>query len=165
MNESKMDNLLKRLQRLEQDNRSLKILGSLVVIVLSMVLLMGATQSKQSEIIDVIRARQFTLVDKDGTARAGMGILPDGTVVIGLIDKNGTLRTGLRLSANGATGLSVHTGEGKAASLIAEPDNGKVHLDLTDKNLNVRASLAIEADGSPSLILRDENGNVTLSLP
>ncbi|MCH7570732.1 MAG: hypothetical protein IH919_09235 [Deltaproteobacteria bacterium] len=61
MNESKMDNLLKRLKRLEQDNRSLKILGSLVVIVLSVVLLMGATQSKQSEIIEVIRARQFTL--------------------------------------------------------------------------------------------------------
>ncbi|MCZ6906312.1 MAG: hypothetical protein O7G28_03390, partial [Deltaproteobacteria bacterium] len=93
------------------------------------------------------------------------GILPDGTVAIGLIDNDGTLRTGLRLSANGATGLSVHTGEGKAASLIAEPDNGKVHLDLTDKNLNVRASLPIETDGSPSLILRDENENVTLSLP
>lgn len=94
-----------------------------------------------------------------------MVILSDGTVVIGLIDNDGTLRTGLRLSANGATGLSVHTGEGKAASLIAEPDNGKVHLALTDKNLNVRASLAIETDGSPSLILRDENGNVTLRLP
>ena len=119
MNESKMDNLLKRLKRLEQDNRSLKILGSLVVIVLSVVLLMGATQSKQSEIIELIRARQFTLVDKDGTASSGMGILPDGTAVIPLIDNDGTLRTGLRLSANGATGLSVHTGEGKAASLIA----------------------------------------------
>ncbi len=165
MNESKMDNLLKRLQRLEHDNRSLKILGSLVVIVLSVVLLMGATQRNKSEIIEVIRARQLTLVDKDGTARAGMGILPDGTVVIGLIDNDGTLRTGLRLSVNGATGLSVHTGEGKAASLIAEPGNGRVHLDLTDKNLNVRASMAIEADGSPSLILRDENGNVILSLP
>ncbi len=166
MNESKMDNLLKRLKRLEQDNRSLKILlGSLVVIVLSVVLLMGTTQSKQSEIIEVIRARQFTVEDKHGTARAGMGILPDGTAVIGLIDNDGTLRTGLRLSANGATGVSVHTGEGKAASLIAEPDNGKVHLALTDKNLNVRASLAIETDGSPSLILRDEYGNVTLSLP
>ncbi len=123
MDESKMDNLLKRLQCMEQDNRSLKMLGSLVVIVLSVVLLMGATQRKQSEIIEVIRARQFTLVDKGGTARAGMGILPDGTVVIGLIDKKGTLRTGLRLSVNGATGLSVHTGEGKAASLVAEPNN------------------------------------------
>ncbi len=94
-----------------------------------------------------------------------MGILSDGTVVIGLIDNDGTLRTGLRLSANGATGLSVHTGEGKAASLIAEPDNGKLELDRTDKNLNVRASLAIEVDGSPSLILRDESRNATLSLP
>lgn len=103
MNESKMDNLLKRLQRLEQDNRSLKILGSLVVIVLSVVLLMGATQSKQFEIIEVIQARQFTLVDKDGTARTGMGILSDGTVVIGLIDKDWTQRTGLRLSTNGTT--------------------------------------------------------------
>ena len=55
-------------------------------------------------------------------------ILPDGTIVVGLIDNDGTLRTSLRLSANGATGLSVHTGEGKAASLISEPDNGKVHL-------------------------------------
>lgn len=61
MNESKMDNLLKRLQRLEHDNRSLKILGSLVVIVLSVVLLMGATQRNKSEIIEVIRARQLTL--------------------------------------------------------------------------------------------------------
>jgi len=74
------------------------------VIVLSVVLLMGTAQSKQSEIMEVIRARQFTMVDKDGTARAGMGILPDGTVVIGLIDKKGTLCTGLRLSVNGATG-------------------------------------------------------------
>ncbi len=94
-----------------------------------------------------------------------MGNLPDGTVVIGLSDKKGTLRTSLRLSANGATGLSIHTGAGKADSLIAEPDNGKVELNRTDKHLKVRASLAIEADGSPSLILRDENRNATLSLP
>jgi len=98
MSESKMDNLLMRLRHLEKDNRSLKIPENLVVIVLSVVLLMGTAPSKQSEIKEVIRARQFTLVDKDGTARAGMGILPDGTVVIGLSDKKGTLRTALRLS-------------------------------------------------------------------
>ncbi len=65
------------------------------MIVLSVVLLMGTAQSKQSEIIEVVRARQFTLVDKDGTSRAGMGNLPDGTAVIGLIDNKGTLRTSL----------------------------------------------------------------------
>ena len=102
MNQPEMEYWVMRLDRLEQENRLLKILGSLVVLVLSVFLLTGATNIDPSKIIEVIRARQITLVDKDGTARAGMGILPDGTVTIGLLDKNGTLRTGLRLSDKGS---------------------------------------------------------------
>ncbi len=165
MNQPEMEYWVMRLDRLEQENRLLKILGSLVVLVLSVFLLTGATNIDPSKIIEVIRARQITLVDKDGTARAGMGILPDGTVTIGLLDKNGTLRTGLRLSDKGSTGLTIHVREGKAASLVAEPSNGMVRLALTDENLNVRASLTVAADGSPSLVLRDENGNATFSMP
>ncbi|MFQ5917560.1 MAG: hypothetical protein ACE5I0_07100 [Candidatus Binatia bacterium] len=89
MNQPEIEILVMRLDRLEQENRRLKILGSLVIFLLSVVLLTGATQSDPSKIIDLIWARQFTLVDKDGTARAGMGILPDGTVTIGLLDKKG----------------------------------------------------------------------------
>jgi 2-polyprenyl-6-methoxyphenol hydroxylase-like FAD-dependent oxidoreductase len=165
MNQPEMEYWIIRLDRLEQENRRLKILGSIVVFVLSVVLLTGATQIDPSKIIEVIRARQITLVDKDGTARAGMGILPDGTVTIGILDTQGTLRTGLRLSDKGSTGLTVHVREGKAVSLVAEPANGMVRLALTDENLNVRAALTVAADGSPSFVLRDKEGNAIVKIP
>jgi len=67
MNETSMDKLVQRLDRLERENRWLKILGLLVVVALSLSLLTGATKSERSKIVNEVRARRFVLVDGDNS--------------------------------------------------------------------------------------------------
>ena len=77
-----------RLDKLEQDNRRLKLTVGALLLVMAAVPLVGAVMPEQ--IPEVIQARRFEVIDENGTIRAGMGA--DG---IGYADENGTLRAGM----------------------------------------------------------------------
>jgi len=62
-----------RLDRLERQNRMLKGAGAAVLLGLLAVGVMGATQ--QEEIPDVVKAREFEVIGKDGTVKVWLSSL------------------------------------------------------------------------------------------
>jgi len=98
-----------RLDKLEQDNRRLKLTVGALLLVLAAVPLIGAVMPEQVQ--DVVRARAFRAVDENGTVRVRIddfGIFHR--------DENGNLRASMGLGGIGyydendypRTGLSIY---------------------------------------------------------
>jgi hypothetical protein len=82
-----------RLDKLEQDNRRLKLTVGALLLALAAVPLIGAVMPQ--EIPDAVRARSFEMIDENGTLRAWMSNI--GTTYY---DEKGTIR--LWIQANGS---------------------------------------------------------------
>jgi hypothetical protein len=74
-----------RVSKIEQDNRRLKLSLGALLLALAAIPLIGAVMPEQ--IPELIQARQFEMIHRDGTVRARMSV--DG---IGYADENGTPR-------------------------------------------------------------------------
>src|SRR5258706_14805899 len=55
-----------------------------------------------------ITAREFTLVDKDGTTRALLDVTPKGVAELRMLDDAGKLRAGLRVAHDGVPALCLY---------------------------------------------------------
>jgi hypothetical protein len=128
-----------RLQRLER--RVLVVTLGWVLSVATFVLLGVAVQQAVSQ-PEVLRARRIEVVDAAGRLRILLGVLPDGTPMLGLSDAARRLRIG----------LAVHP-------------NGLAQLTLGDAAGRTRISLALLLDGTPSLFLQDAAGRVLFQAP
>ena len=60
-----------RVDKIERDNRRLKLTVGALLLVLAAVPLIGAVMPQQVQ--GVIRAREFRVIDENGTRRASMG--------------------------------------------------------------------------------------------
>ena len=92
-----------RLDKLERDNRRLKLAVGALLLALAAVPLIGAVMPEQ--IPEVIRARAFQVIDANGNERAAMN--PTGIIYA---DENGTVRAGMetdRIGYWGETGPSA----------------------------------------------------------
>ena len=72
MNESTMETLAGRLDRVERENRRLKQAGVVALAVIAAVVLMG--QATGGKVAKVVEAEKFVLKDKDGKIRAIFGL-------------------------------------------------------------------------------------------
>ncbi|MGH7386345.1 MAG: hypothetical protein ACREKG_14300, partial [Candidatus Rokuibacteriota bacterium] len=84
MSDSTHDHLTRRLDRLERENRRLKLLGALALLGLAALTVMGQTAATQ--VVNTIEAERFVLRDGAGNARATLGLRPDGTAALALAD-------------------------------------------------------------------------------
>jgi hypothetical protein len=90
MGELAMEALAKRLDRLEQENRRLKLAGVLVLVLVAAVVLMGQGTSDfppPGKPGKVLWAKQFILHDARGGVRAELGTLPGGEVRLILYER------------------------------------------------------------------------------
>ena len=69
-NESTLDTLTQRLDRLERENRRLKIAGAILLLALAVVGSMGQVLPKA--VPKAVVAEQFVLLDQNGKPRAGL---------------------------------------------------------------------------------------------
>ena len=132
-----------RLDKLEQDNRRLKLTVGALLLVMAAVPLVGAVMPEQ--IPEVIRARAFHAIDGNGMSRAVMG-----EIGFAYFDVNSTIRAmmdggSIRVSDENGTLRTLM--DGKAIAYL-------------DENHVTRAQLY--ADG---FFLSDENGNVVWRSP
>ena len=132
-----------RLDKLEQDNRRLKLAVGALLLVLAAVPLVGAVMPEQ--IPEVIRARAFHAIDGNGMSRAVMG-----EIGFAYFDVNRTIRA---MMDGGSIRVSDENG-----TLRALMDNKNIAY--LDENRVTRAQLY--ADG---FFLNDENGNVVWRTP
>ena len=124
--------VLERLAHLEKQNRRMKQIGAVVLIVAASVLWMGqAAPTNQT-----LEAREFVLKDESGHRRAWLGIRADAPGLL-LYDASGEkVRAFLGVAADGP-GLHLADAEGK-----------------------VRASLSVKQD-QPGLVVSDKEGFTT----
>ena len=92
--------------------------------------------AQKTEVADIIRARSFELVDKDGKLRAGLGLSDYGGPSLFLYDKNGKNRAGLGL-ADGVPILMIRDKDGKTRAGLGLSDDGGPRLELYDKDEKV----------------------------
>ena len=134
-----------RVQRLERDNRRLKLAGGAMAAVLVAVPLGGAALPAQ--VPEVIEARAFRVLDENGTQRAGLGARwlafysEDGTIQtarfgiggLGIFDEQGRQRTAL-----GAYGLTFNDGFKDELDMRARLDAGGLRLYDEEGNMIAR---------------------------
>ena len=113
-----------RLDKIERDNRRLKLTVGALLLVLAAVPLIGAVMPEQ--IPQVITAREFSVVDENGTERAVMEPLG-----IGYYDENGSAR--VRMFADG-----IHYWD-ENETIRAWID--EIGIGYADENGTVRASI------------------------
>ena len=136
MKEPTLDTLTQRLDRLERQNRRLKVASGAVLFGIAAILLMGQGSSP------IVEAERFLVRDPTtGKFRGALSVLQDGSV-----------------------GLSISAPDGKSLSLSANA-SGNVGLTLYDKQGKLRAELVTGVDGAPALALRDQGGKVIWKAP
>ena len=132
-----------RVDKIEQDNRRLKLTVGALLLALAAVPLIGAVMPEQ--IPEVIRARAFHAIDGNGMSRAVMG-----EIGFAYFDVNSTIRA---MMDGGSIRVSDENG-----TLRALMDNKNIAY--LDENRVTRAQLY--TDG---FFLSDENGNVVWRTP
>jgi hypothetical protein len=125
--------LVRRLEKLERQNRRFRIGALLVLLMVGSLVVIGARPA------NVIQAEKFVLVDQSGRTLATLG--PD---------------------ANGLPGLSIKDiSTGKERGWLGLWGRGKeVGLGLYDQNEKERSRLGILADGTTRLSISDDSGNL-----
>ncbi len=106
MNESTMETLARRLDKVERENRRWKRAGVLALAVIAAIVLMGQAASKLAppgKPGKIVGAEQFIVHDARGGVRAELGTLPNGTVRLVLYDRGNPGETSVILSAGPET--------------------------------------------------------------
>ena len=122
--------IIKRLERLERENRRLKGLGLAALVLATALGGIYAARPVPQKII----AHEFDVIDASGTARAKMGVGPSG------------------LSYVEAIGV-----KGQAASMIADPSS-VTEVMLTNKKGIALANMTLDPLGGPRFELNDSEG-------
>ena len=168
--------LERRVEKLEQENRRLKIVGGVVVAVLAAVALVGAVMPQ--EIPDVIEARSFRAVNENGhlvTLMSPIGVrhfygdqIPVFSMNIkGIFFSDSNRTTRVRIFEEG---IAYFDENGELRAMMDA--NGFAYL---DENRNTRAQLGVAALTSPAsgavtrypaaVVLYDAGGNVIWQAP
>lgn len=192
MDGAKVSTIIERLNRLERQNRRLKMGALIVGLIVGAAFLVG--QVKPEVAPKVVTAGEFVLVDVEGRRRADLSADAD-RAVLALYDANGTdvgatLSTGkddgasLVLSVAGkpeprvvldvlpecpgrasGTRLVLYDAVGKyRAGLTVEEGEGP-GLHLYSKAGKRQALLGVNADDKPGLVLYDAAGKPVTALP
>lgn len=138
---SDMATVVERLEKLEKQNRGLKQIGALTLVLAAAVLLMGQllpTQSveAQTPATRTVEGNEFVLRDVNGKQRAVLGTAPNGTPFFDMMDANGQQRVHL------STGL-----------LVVFDANGKQEIYLGGRSGTFGPILQFSPTGGPSVSL------------
>jgi hypothetical protein len=152
-----------RLEKLERQNRRMKLAGLGAVVIAGAFVLMGQASGPGSDWKTVsggppeVRAKSFVLVDANGETRARLYMsAPAKGPELDLLDAKGNPRVELAVTSNGPA-LQLNDASGNPRAELGAAPNGP-GLILYDANGKLRAELAAAPNG-PGLILGDANGN------
>ena len=139
MDRLSLEALAERTDRLERENRRLKLAGLLVLALLASVFLMGQARPPAT-----VEAREFVLVDKAGKSFGRFGMGDDGLPILIMRGKDDAIRV-----------------------LVSVYEDGSAVISLGALPLGSVSRLAIGTDesGNPALVMRDANGGVVWRTP
>jgi hypothetical protein len=139
-----------RLEKLERQNRRMKLAGLGAMVIAGAFVLMGQASGPRTP--PEVRAKSFVLVDANGETRARLYMSASGKgPELDLLDAKGNER----LTLDGP-GLTLYDVNGKLRAVLAAGSNGTA-LQLDDANGKVRAHLGVLSD-EPGLDLNGADG-------
>ena len=101
--------MLTRLEKVEMQNRRLKLMEVVVLVLVSAALLMGQALPKSQ----IVEAESFIVRDMNGKPRAVLRVGPDGSTGLGLYDKDGKIRASLAMWPDGSPDLRLLDANGE----------------------------------------------------
>ena len=105
-----------RVNRLERQNRGLKVLLCLVALPPTL-LLLGAQAAPQKKVPDELVAHSVRVVSDDGKNEAELGATPDGFVTLSFRDLAGVQRFALLMTPSGKPSINFFDGKRSRLSL------------------------------------------------
>ena len=148
---SEMGAVVVRLEKVEQQNQKLKMVGVVALALAVAGMIMGQAMPKAR----IVEAEGFVLKDAAGKPRAELAVLKNG-LRLALYDENDKARVLLAVDKEEGPGLHLYDENGKDRADLGVGKAGPV-LALYDENDKIRAELAVSKYG-PGLVQYDENG-------
>ena len=164
------EEIARRLDRVERENRRMKVAIGVLLAMVAAVLLMG-----QARPPTIVEAQEFIVRNAEGKRVVRLAAGPDGQPSLAFFDQQEDARILLYLYDRGTPGISL---------LAGPPSKGTLHLAVypdsapsiawTDGNGSVRAKMALDSRGStvsdqaPYIYFLDRNGeagNLTWAAP
>jgi len=141
------DTLARRVAQLEQDNRRLKSLGFLLLLLLTGVGTLGVVTT---QVPKEIEAQTFVVRDPAGHRRIVLGLVNTDDAYIVISDAHGRPGVVLGVAAT-APVLRLSGPDGNGGIMLAAADTGHIGLSFHDIRNKKTISLGIAPDGSPHL--------------
>jgi len=172
-----IDDVGRRLDRLERENRRLKRAGVAALAVMATVFLMG-----QARPPTIVEAQQFIVRNADGARVAWLATDRNGLPSLTLFDKEGQGRINLSLSESAAAFVSLTGSVPRASDVSAPPPpastvylavygDGTPRINWGDSNGKLRARMGLlsrglsSVDQTPYIYFFDEDENITWAAP
>ena len=124
MNDKESETLMRRLNRLETENRRVRLVALPVAIIAAAVLLsvgMAEPSAQQSGTERILEAERFVLKDKQGRIRAWLGIDENDSATLRLFDNTGDTMVAVTAGADTCGTLFVPA-RGPVAMITAKPN-------------------------------------------
>jgi hypothetical protein len=153
MNEPTIGNLIERLNHLERQYRWSRRMGTVVIVAIAGIVMMG--QAKPVRGGKIIEADAFVLRDSNGKVHAILGI-ENNTTFLRFYDNDGRPRIATALTAEGNPALSFVHKDGKPALTLSDVSD-KTALHIFDKNGNSSVSLVQDPSGPATIALAHQD--------
>lgn len=140
MTDLTLESLAERVNRVERQNRRLRI-GVVVALLLIVAVAASAVSLVKARKPKALEAERFVLRDADGKMRADLGLTKEKRPALTLYDAKGTARVSLDLAEEGPS-LVMHNAQGKKqVALTTTKHSNSLHI--SDGNGRRRISLLV----------------------
>ncbi len=183
MTEPMMETLMQRVERLEQENWRLKMMGVAVLAGIVALVTIGQASCNTSRIgsgnvAKVIEAEQFILKDGNGRKRAALKVVEPirGDAGLLLYDESGKQRADLTVTNLGVGELAFYASDVKPVVWLGsgrdeDSESGRLTLDTNHLKSGKRFRLQVDPDslvltgsGGGAVLRSDDDTGVSLSL-
>ena len=152
-----------RVERLEKQNKRLKLALGLLAVLLAVGVTMVTTR-QEAIFGETVKAQQFLLTDKGGKTRASLDVTIDGEPYLNLYDKAGKRRFAVGVLKSGEPSLGFLDKNGKRRVAIGIRTAGEPILRLSDKEGKSRVAISIRKSGDASLQFLDTKKRVRVQM-
>ena len=134
-----MEELTKRVEKLEKENRRLKVISFLVLFMLSVVLFMGATKWNKE-----ILTESLKVVDKNGSTRIEVSTDVEGTKIpaIAFYDSKGETKLMMAVAEDETPMIALCDSKGEKTLAMSVPENGAPSIDFFNSEWKTKLTIS-----------------------
>jgi len=176
MSEPAAESLVRRVERLERENRRMKRLALAAAVVVGAGLVLAPSAPKKEpkkEVLKVLRGKEVQVADENGVTRISLKLEANGDPVVALAGADGS---GIRLALGGGRPELTLSEKTRGRAILAiDKDGASLDLDGPEAQRTVRlqagAALGLLVDDGRSpgagaaLVVGDGEPSLTLSAP